>query len=41
MVPKVNVDAHKGMESVGNGGYIGLMHKITLFFKPLFKKLTK
>lgn len=32
MVPEVNTDGHKGMESVGNCGYVGLMHKIILSF---------
>ena len=37
MVPEVNTDGHKGMESVGNCGYVGLMHKIILSFMPSLK----
>ena len=31
MIPEVNMDPHKGIKSMGNGGYIGLMYKILFF----------
>ena len=35
--PEVNMYLHKGMKGTENGDYIGLMYKIILLFKSLFK----
>lgn len=40
MVPEVYMDPHKGMKSMGNDGYTGLMYKVIfLLFKSLSKKI--
>lgn len=39
-VPEVNMYPHKGMMSIGNDGYFGLMYKVIfLLFEFLSKKV--